>query len=167
MSNITGKRSTSALAPQGEEPRIIHYVLTGLLPQGHVLALNRDLAVLSYFAPLSPGGTWPRLLVQEQFSRNEERILFSLLENYPHFCSYEALIASYFTGQLTDANLERYRLRLQEARLAGVWEQEVRSTRNLLSRVRFRLRKFGIEVRSILETGYMLKQADEKTAGEP
>lgn len=162
MSGTVGKRAGSRRAPMAGEHRIVHYILSDLLPPGHILALNRDLAVLSYLAIQTEEESWPHLLVQEQFSHSEERILFPLLENYPHFCPHEALIACYFTGQITDAGLERYRLRLQEARFAGVWDHEMRPVRNVLSRVRVRLRKFGIEISSILETGYMLKPAEER-----
>lgn len=162
MSGPGGKRAGSRRAPMAGEHRIVHYTMTGLLPPGHVLAFNRDLAVLSYLAMHTDEEARPYVLVQEQFSHSEERVLFPLLENYPHFCPHEALIACYFTGQITEASLERSRLRLQEARLAGVWDHEVRPVRNLLSRVRFRLRNFGIEVSSILETGYLLKPAEER-----
>ena len=162
MSRTVGKRTGSRRAPIAGEHHILHYTLTDLLPPGHVLALNRELAILSCFVIEADEEPWPRLLLQEQFSPNEERILYPLLENYPHFCPHEALMASFYTGQITDADLERYRQRLQEARFAEVRDYEVRPVRNILSRARLRLRKFGIEVCSILKTGYMLKPAEEK-----
>lgn len=163
MSGTVRQRTPgSGRAPIAGEHHIIHYILSDLLPPGQVLALNRDLAVLSCFAIQTEQDPWPRLLHQEQFSPNEERVLYPLLEHYPHFCPHEALLASFYTSQFTDAHLERYRQRLQEARLAGTQDYEVRPVRNILSRTRQRLRTFGIEVCSILETGYMLKPAHNK-----
>jgi hypothetical protein len=167
MSGTAGKKPSSRGAPKAREHQIVHYMVTELIPPGHVLALNRELALLSYLGPQWDEEPWPHVLLQEQFSPSEERILFPLLENYPHFCPHEALVACYFTGQITEASLERYRLRLQEARLADVWDHEMRPVRAILSRVRFKLRTFGIEVCSILETGYMLKQAEEKPTEKP
>jgi hypothetical protein len=162
MSGSVGKRAGSRRAPLGGEHHIVHYTLAGLLPPGQVLALNRELAILSRLAIEEDEEPWPRLLLQEQFSPNEERILYPLLEQYPHFCPHEALLANFYTSQLTDAQVERYRQRLQEARAAGVGDYELRPMRNILSRTRLRLRKFGIEVCSILDTGYMLKPTSEK-----
>lgn len=156
------KRPASGRAPQTSENHIFHYGLSGLLPSGHLLALNRELAILSYLVLKADEEPRPYLLLQEQFSNNEEKMLFPLLENYPHFCPYEALIACYYTGNITDASLECYRSQLKEIRLAGAWEQEMRLYRTILSRVRFKLRTFGIDVRSIVETGYILKQAGKK-----
>ncbi len=57
---------------------------------------------------------------------------------------------------MTDTTVERCRQRLQEAQEAGVWDQEMRPVRNVLSRTRLKTRAFGIEISSILETGYIL-----------
>lgn len=163
MSGTVGKRANSRRFPIGEEHQIVHYILTDLLPPGQVLALNRELAILSCLAIEENKEPWPRLLLQEQFSPNEERVLYPLLEQYPHFCPHEALLANFYTGQLTEAQVEHYRQRLQEARNAGIGDYELRPMRNILSRARLRLCKFGIEVCSILDTGYMLKPAEERS----
>ena len=162
MSGTAGKRPGDGGAPRIGAHTIPHYVLSDLLPPGHLLVLNRDLALLSWLAPTWDAEPWPHVLLQEQFTRHEERILFPLLENYPHFCPYEALLACYSTGQITDASLAWYRQHLHEAQLAGTWTQEMRPIRALLSRVRFKLRVFGLDVSSLFETGYLLKQAETK-----
>ncbi|HEX4716564.1 MAG TPA: hypothetical protein VH164_16725, partial [Ktedonobacteraceae bacterium] len=100
--------------------------------------------------------THPTLLAEQQFSSSEMSILVPLLQSHPHYCPYEVLLASFNCGNTTDASVERYRLRLQEAQFAGVWDYEMRPVRNILSRARFKLRDFGIEISSILETGYIL-----------
>ena len=166
MSETVVKRLGRKRTSKVRKNYIVHYNLSELLPADHVLVLNRDRAILSYLAPQSESESWPRVLLQEQFTRNEGNILFPLLENYPYFCPYEALVACYSTGQITDAYLDHYRMRLQEAQLAGEWDHEMRPVRNLLSRIRLKLQHFGIEVRSVFETGYMLKQAEEKWTGQ-
>ncbi len=141
------------------------YPLPGLLPDGHVLVLSNRLGLLSHLAPA--GVTkWPHLLAQEQFSASEVRVLVPLLEDYPDYCPYEKMLASFTTGQVTEEAVTRARLRLQEAQFAGVWDYEMRPVRNILSHVRFKLRHFRIEVRSILETGYLLKPFAEETRAE-
>ncbi len=38
----------------------------------------------------------------------------------------------------------------------GIWDQEMRPVRNVLSRTRLKMRTFGFDISSILETGYIL-----------
>jgi hypothetical protein len=135
---------------------IAYYPLPAILPLGHVLVLNKRRGLLSYLAP-AEATNWPRLLGQEQLSANEMRVLIPLLDHYPDYCPYEAVWASFYTGQTTTEAIDRARLRLQEAQFANVWDHEVKPIRNILSRVRFKLRSFSIDIRSIMETGYLLK----------
>ncbi len=134
---------------------LVSYSLPELLQAEQALVLNTRLGLLSL---LALDEEWqPRLLAQEQFSISELLVIQPLLEGYPHFCPYEVLWASFNGGQVTDTAVDRARKRLQEAQFAGVWDYEMRPVRNILSRARFKLRAFGIDVRSIIETGYMLK----------
>ena len=134
---------------------LVSYALPGLLQAEQALVLNQRLGLLSLLASDDRGR--PRLLAQEQFTNGELHVLRPLLDQYPHFCPYEVLWASFVGGQVTDVTVERARQRLQEAQFAGVWDYELRPVRNILSRTRFKLRAFGIDVRSIVETGYLLK----------
>ena len=141
--------------------QLVYYSLPDLLPPGQVLVYNNQLGLLSHLASDTEGEPLPRLLAQALFSRTEGSVLRPLLENYPHFCNYEDLLAGFTTGQpVTDTARARAHQRLQEAQFAGVWDYEMRPVRNILSRVRFKLRMFGLDVRSILETGYILKVLD-------
>jgi hypothetical protein len=89
-----------------------------------------------------------------------------LLEAYPYYCPYEVLLASFSMGKLTDPNIARCKKRLEEAQEAGVWELEMRPVRNVLSRTRMKTRAFGIDILSILETGYILMyNAESKRLG--
>ena len=132
---------------------MLYFPLEGTLPAGHTLVLNIRLGTLSY---LSRGIDRPRLEMQQQFTSSELSLLRPLLELYPHYCPYEVMFASFYNGTITDEMVEQYRQRLYEALEADIWDQQLRPIRNVLSRTRIKLRPFGIDISSILETGYIL-----------
>jgi hypothetical protein len=134
-------------------PEILYFAPGGLLPAGHTLVLNRALGTLSY---LSRGIDRPRLVMQQQFTSSELSLLLPLLELYPDYCPYEVMFASFYNGTITDETVELCRQRLYEALEKGTWDQQLRPLRNVLSRTRMKLRPFGIDISSILETGYIL-----------
>lgn len=138
---------------QENNEEILHFSLQGLLPVGHSLALNTTLGTLSHLVCKQDR---PHMLLEQQFTTSEICVLMPLLEAYPYYCPYEVLLASFTSGRVTDATIARCRERLQEAQEAGVWDQEMRPVRNVLSRTRLKTRTFGIEISSILETGYIL-----------
>lgn len=140
------------VAPEADE-QIVHYVLSPLLPDGHTLALNPSLGTLSLLLRDSDG---PRLVAQQQFTDSEMCILKPLVESYPYFCPYDMLLASFTSLRATGEEVARSRERLQEAQEAGVWDQEMRPVRNVLSRTRLKLNAMHIDIKSILETGYVL-----------
>jgi hypothetical protein len=140
-----------------EEEPFTYYPLPDLLPPGHTLVLNARLGLLSHLALESDETSQPRLVAQEQFSASELSVLQPLLASYPDYCPYELLYASFNGTGTTERAIERARLRLHEAQFAGTWDYEMRPVRNILSRTRFKLRAFRLDVRSILETGYLLK----------
>ena len=148
------KKASVYLIKQGDEA-ICHLEMAGLLPENQVLALNNRLGTLALLTGDS-SSEHPTLLVEQQFSSSEMSVLVPLLQSYPHYCPYEVLLSSFNNGNTTEASIERTRLRLQEAQFAGVWDYEMRPVRNILSRTRFKLRDFGIEPSSIIETGYIL-----------
>ena len=135
---------------------MLYFSLEGTLPAGHTLVLNIRLGTLSY---LSRGIDRPRLEMQQQFTSSELSLLRPLLELYPHYCPYEFMFASFYNGTITDEMVEQYRQRLYEALEADIWDQQLRPIRNVLSRTRIKLRPFGIDISSILETGYILMLA--------
>lgn len=142
-------------APNLKDDEIKYYRLPGILPEGHILAFNVRLDLLSYLALNEENP----LRVQEQFTYQEMRVLLPLLDNYPDYCPHEVLYASFYGGLTDDRAVERARRRLQEAVEQGSWDYEMRPTRNVLSRVRVKLARFGLGVLSILETGYLLQSA--------
>ncbi len=131
-----------------------YFPLQNEQPEGPVLALYESLGTLSYLALAE--NQQPRLLVQQQFSGSELSLLRPLLEQYPHYCPHDMLFASFYNGVVTEKTLTRARERLREATEAGLWDHEMRPVRNVLSRTRLKLKGFGVDILSILETGYIL-----------
>lgn len=140
---------------------IPHFSLEGLLPAGHTLALNISLGTLSLLSS-SADQSYPCMLVQEQFTTSELSVLLPLLKLHPHYCPYEIMLASFNYGNMADATVARSRERLHEAQREGIWDQEMRPVRNVLSRARLKMHTFGIEISSILETGYVLMHKPER-----
>ena len=146
-----GKASGNQIPLDAED--ILHFSLQGLLPVGHTLALNPALGTL---CQIVVNQDRPQMMMEQQFSNSEISVLLPLLESYPYYCPYEELLASFTYGKVTETTVERCRQHLQEAMEEGVWDDEMRPMRNVLSRTRFKTRSFGMEISSILETGYIL-----------
>ena len=142
---------------------ILHFSLQGVLPSGHLLAVNPLLGTLSYIVNED---NYPRLVLQQQFTAGEMSVLMPLLEAYPYYCPYDTLLASFQYGNMTETTVERCREHLQEAQEEGIWDQEMRPMRNVLSRARLKLRTFGIEISTIVETGYILMYLPERRRKE-
>ncbi len=143
------------------ENAIRHYTFDGLLQTQYRLALNLQLGTLSCF---TDNGTEARLLLQRQFSPSELSVLLPLLESFPYYCPYETLYASFYNGEITDRIIEQSRRRLFKAQETGAWETEMRPVRNVLSRARIKLRVFGINISSIMETGCVLRPVSKTKA---
>lgn len=155
------KVKTSVYHVQPTDDEILHFPLDDLLPEGHMLALNLSLGTLSLIAN-SRDNSYPYLLVEQQFTTSELCVLIPLLKSYPYYCPYEVLLASFNNGNVNETTIERSRKRLYEAQLEGIWDQEMRPVRNVLSRARLKMRAFRIEISSILETGYILMELSER-----
>ena len=147
-------KTAKAIVTTTQDAEIIRYFpLQGSLPEGQTLVLNTALGTLSL---LSNGDVMPRLLMQQQFTASELSLLLPLLEQFPHYCPYEVMFASFYNGAITDETVEQCRQRLYEALEDGTWDQQLRPLRNVLSRIRMKLRPFAVDISSILETGYIL-----------
>lgn len=157
------KAKSPAYYLQQENEKILHFSFQGALPEGHTVALNTAFGTLSYI--VCDGG-YPRLVGQEQFSSSEMSVLLPLLEAFPYYCPYEVMYASFYNGNVLESTVARCRQRLQEALEAGIWDQEIKPVRCALSRTRIKMRSFGVDIHSILETGYILMIASTLEAGE-
>jgi len=137
-------KTTKACVTTTQDAAIIRYFpLQGTLPEGQTLVMNTALGTLSL---LSNGDVMPSLLIQQQFTASELSLLLPLLEQFPHYCPYEVMFASFYNGVITEATIERCRIQLQNAVEDGCWDQQLRPVRNVLSRIRFKLRGFGLDI---------------------
>jgi hypothetical protein len=136
-----------------KDETVWHFRLPEALPEGDMLALNMTLGTLSY---LSSQDGQPVLLMQQQFSESEVNILLPLLKSFPNYCPYEVLYTSFYDTTVTEEKVERNRRKLQRSFADGTWDLEMRSVRTALSRTRLKTRLMGLDVVSILETGYIL-----------
>jgi hypothetical protein len=160
MQKVYLRKSKTLDYPSRENAKILHFSLQDALPPGHSLAVNLAFGTLSYL--VCDNSSTPRLVRQEQFTHTEMSVLLPLLELFPYYCPYEVLYASFYAdGKVNDANTVQARIHLEEAQEEGIWEQEMRAVRCALSRARLKIRSFGIDISSILATGYILMIAME------
>jgi hypothetical protein len=132
---------------------IIHLSLEHILPDGVVLAIHLD---LGFVALLTCDEQHPQMRAAQFFAPLEMATLVPLVLSHPDYCPNEYLLAS-FSGGSTEKDIERARIRLLGAKERGEWDLFMRPLRNYLSRVRIKLNTLQIDVRSIFETGYLLR----------
>jgi hypothetical protein len=118
-----------------------------------VLVLHRSLGVLVH---LTCEQDTPCLLWAQRFTENEQLVLLPLFDWHPDYCPLEAMLAS-FSGSTGEQAIERARKQLYAAMDAGEVELLLRPMRNVLSRVRIKLREAGIEIATLVSLGYLLK----------
>jgi hypothetical protein len=132
------------------EIKISYFSLPGLLPGEQLLALNLNTRTLSL---LSHG---PQLIMEQQFSVNEIRVISPILEAFPHYSPYEVLLAHLSSEIVSATSIARWRQRLQEAQQQGSWRHELRPLRRALSSLRNKLHYFDLEITNIRERGCSL-----------
>lgn len=132
------------------EIKISHLSLPSLLPPGCILALNPEIRTLSL---LSDG---PLLIVEQQFSDNEMRIMVPILKSFPYYCPYEVLLSHLSSNIVNAISIANCRQRLEEAQNLGTWPQELRPIRRALSSLRNKLHYFNLEISTVRERGCSL-----------
>ncbi len=135
---------------QKAEIQILHLSLQGLLPEDQLLVVNQQTRTLSLLSAA------PQIIMEQLLSENEMRMIVPILESYPHYCLYEVLLAHISSNIVTQATIERCRLRLQEAQRRGAWPQELRPIRRALSSLRNKLHAFHLEISNVRERGCSL-----------
>ena len=157
------KEKNTACSIKLDNDTFRYFSLQDSFPAGHILVLNISSGTLSY---LNRKDERAQVMIQQQFTFSEMSLLLPLLDSYPHYCPHEVIFAHFYNSNVTEPVVMGYHRHLQDALDAGTWDQEMRPLRNVLSRVRVKLRPFGISITSILETGYMLMVNSSKGAGK-
>jgi hypothetical protein len=91
------------------------------------------------------------IVEQQHLTDNEFYLLLEVFASFPYYCAFENLL-SVQTGRSVD----KCSVELIRARAEGEWDFLMQPVRNMLSRSRIKLRSFGLDVRSIMDTGYIL-----------
>jgi hypothetical protein len=143
--------SSSPLRRYESTQQFRFFRLPRLLPEGHVLVLNTHPYSLSTFVLTELSAKVHGLVAQEVLTELEMYVLLALLESYPQYCLYEELQAA-----ITDDMPARAQAIVYRAIEGRTMNTEMKSIRNILSRLRAKLHAFGIGIRSIHAEGYML-----------
>jgi hypothetical protein len=131
---------------QQEERRVRHFTLSGLLPQGVVIAIHLDLETATCLV-IRDG--MPREKAQAILTTSELQSVLPLFEAYPHYCPHEVLHALFFYGSTEEKTVQACRKLLLEAQESGAWEMQIRPFRSAISRARFKLRPIGLDIGSL------------------
>src|SRR5260370_40033201 len=131
---------------QEDQPgSLLHLPLAGLLPDNQKLVINPAARTAILFAQTSSGEA--DVVTVQQFSPNGMRVLIPLLQAYPNYCPYETLLVALFSLTIDEA-----RLQLREIR-----KIVLRSIRRAIGSLASGLRAFGLRVRSVRDTGYLVE----------
>jgi hypothetical protein len=149
--------------PEGEEP-IHHFSLAGLLQDDESIAVDYQYGYVSYLCTDAARGHLKKGML---LTLTEVRILVPLLSYFPYYCPYEVLHATYTSGRIDELIIHNSRLILQDASQQGYWNQEFRSVRGVISRVRQKLTVFDLDIGSIIQTGYQLQKLGQKLNQKP
>ncbi len=150
-------QSQEQRTPAEEQEPIQYYVLEGLFPATHVFALNLALGTflhLYWEEPLP----YPLVLGEQQLTERERDLLRPLLAQYPQFAPYEIIHASFHEGydRLSEPLITQAQARLDLLREEKLWDADMRPIRNVMARLRLKVREVGLDTVNMLETGYML-----------
>ena len=130
------------------QERFISYGLSNLLPEDSKLVLDNELRILSELRPL---GEACNIVEQQQFTDQEWILLCMALASHPYYCPFADLLAAQ-----TGRPLEKCQRAVNRALEEGDIDAVMRPVRNTLSRCRLKTRPFGLDIRSMIETGYVL-----------
>ena len=144
-------------SPSEEHELIQYYVWEGLFPPTHVFALNLALGTLIHLYQ-DERVPYPLVLGERQCTERERDLLRPLLTSYPQWVPYEVIHVSYFQGfgRLSEQRIAQAQARLETLRVEKLWDAEMKTMRNVMARLRLKLREVGLDTVNMLETGYLL-----------
>jgi len=131
-----------------------------LLPSRRLLTANSATRTLICFAlngqpPLT-------VLIEQRFSSSEWRVVLPLLQGYPRSQPYDRLLSA-----LHGITPARGREQLQAAQRNGRLRETLRPLRDIISRLRPKLKEFSLDIATRQGNGYILiVQTNSLTSGE-
>lgn len=128
-------------------------MLDDFMPHGYTFFFNTTLLILS--VTYAEGGEG-RNYDQAQFTGIETALLQELVKWHPDYTPDENMVAAFRNPSYTDDDIAAIREELEDAMDRGLYDTMLRALRNVLSRIRLKLRPFGIEIGRVHETGYQL-----------
>jgi hypothetical protein len=144
----------NSTAPLDRPDRFHSYTLEVLPPESRLWIDRQHQAVLVLDGDCRIAGL-------EILTGSEWLIMLALLADIPPFCTYEKLYAAFY-GMPYEQALEE----LREAWNSPAWEIMMRSVRNIISRLRIKIRTLGIEISNMSETGYTFIRAGRRFVNE-
>ncbi len=153
-----GERAVGSPGGQaGEQETIQYYTLEGLFPPPHVFVLSLALGTFMHLYQ-HEGVSHPLVLGEQQLTERERDLLRPLLDTYPQFTPYEIIHISFYQGyeHLSEQRIRQAQARLETLREERLWDAEMRPIRNVMARLRLKLREVGLDSINVHETGYML-----------
>jgi hypothetical protein len=135
---------------------IQYYVLEGLFPPTHSFALNLALGTFLHLYQHTQV-PYPLVLGEQQLTERERDLLRPRLSHYPQFTPYEIIHASFYQGydRLSEHLITQAQARLDLLREEKLWDAEMRPIRNVMARLRLKVRELGLETINMHEKGGM------------
>ena len=132
-----------------EDERFSYYSLSGLLPEGDKLIIDRELLVVTHLRQGESGDCC--IVEQQQMGTSELFAFVELLASYPYYSPLEQLL-SVCTGR----SPKKCREDLSLAQELGEIEKLLKPLRSVISRTRLKIYRFGLNAQSLPEVGYIL-----------
>lgn len=132
---------------------VLYFELPGVLPEPYRFAFHERLRTLNLLGMVDSA---PRLIRDQQFTRQEVSVLLPLLHAYPAFCPYEVLHAHFTYEVVTEQEITESQQRLAAAVQDGDTETFMRPLRNVLSRARLKLHVFHMDIVTMQAVGCFL-----------
>jgi|SRR5713226_4392533 hypothetical protein len=150
---VLSENSTLVIDKINEAPTKLPFC--ELFPSDLQLEWNTEGRILSLLSVREP-----RILAQQQFTRNEWLLLMSLMQCYPHYAPHEMLLA-----ELTLVSCDDWRRQLQKIRQVQPEAiiQELKPVYRALSGVRIKLKKLypQLKISLVRNMGYILSLSSE------
>ncbi len=139
---------------EDEEERFSEYTLMGLIPVETTIFV--DLIGLTMLMIQNRDGT-SHIIELQRFTPAELPLVLEMFSNFPYHTPFENL-QSVSRGR----SIEYHRRAIELAKRDNTVDELLKPLRKMISRIRPRLHTFGIDVKCLIETGYILMPDEKK-----